>query len=203
MREIQEVLDYWFLPRPTTEAEVEAKKQFWFGSSTAAVDQEIRDRFGALVERARAGGLDAWKETPRGTLALLILLDQFTRNMYRGSPDAFTHDPVALEIAREGFAAGRFDSMDPFERMFAALPFRHAEDVEMQKLACELSVKDARVTTPMLKDFLVYSVDWARKHLDVIVRFGRFPHRNAVLKRTSTPAEVEYLEYLKVAGQWL
>lgn len=203
MREIQDVLDYWFLPRPTTEQEVEAKKQLWFGSSTAAVDQEIRERFGALVERARAGELDAWKETPRGTLALLILLDQFTRNMYRGSPDAFTHDPTALEIAREGFAAGRFDSMDPFERLFAALPFRHAEDVEMQKLACELAVKDARVTTPMLKDFLVYSVDWARKHLDVIVRFGRFPHRNAVLKRKSTPAEVEYLEYLKVAGQWL
>jgi uncharacterized protein (DUF924 family) len=201
-REVEEVLDYWFLPRPTTEAEVEARKQFWFGGD-ASVDREIRERFTGRVERARKGELSSWNETPHGTLALLILLDQFTRNIYRGTPEAFSHDPVALELARAGFQAGRFEAMDPFERMFAALPFRHAEDVEWQKLAVALSVKDARVTTPMLKDFLVYSVDWARKHLDVIVRFGRFPHRNKALGRTSTPEEIEYIEYLKVAGQWL
>src|SRR5207237_672467 len=149
--EMQDVLDYWFLPRPTTEAEVEAKKQFWFLGG-ASVDREIRERFTGLVERARAGELASWTETPHGTLALLILLDQFTRNIYRGTPDAFSHDPVALEIARAGFESGRFDAMDPFERRFAALPFRHAEDVEWQKLACALAVKDARAATPLTKD---------------------------------------------------
>lgn len=202
MQEIEDVLSYWFSPRPTTEAEVEAKKQFWF-SGGQAVDREIRERFSGLVERACRGELDAWTATPRGTLALIILLDQFTRNVYRGSARAFSHDSLALELARAGFDSGRFDEFDALERMFAALPFRHAEDIDHQKRAVALSVRDALGTTPLLKDFLIYSVDWARKHLDVIVRFGRFPHRNAVLARPSTEAELEYIEYLKLAGQWL
>lgn len=202
MREVEEVLSYWFRPRPTTEAEVEARKQFWFTGS-AAIDREIRERFGALVEQARAGKLHHWADTPKGSLALIILLDQFTRNLYRGTPDAFSHDPVALKLAEEGFAAGLFDELDLFERMFVALPYRHAEDVAHQKRAVALAVQDARSAPPLLLDFLVYSVDWARKHLDVIVRFGRFPHRNAALRRESTPEELEYLDYLRIAGQWL
>jgi uncharacterized protein (DUF924 family) len=87
--------------------------------------------------------------------------------------------------------------------MFAALPLRHAEDLESQKLGVALAVRDALGATPLLEEFLIYSVDWARKHLDVIVRFGRFPHRNAALGRKSTPSELEYIEYLKLAGQWL
>lgn len=200
--EIDEVLAYWLLPKPLTAAEVEARRQFWFEGSTD-IDREIRTRFGALVARARAGELDAWMESPRGILALLILLDQFSRNIHRGTPEAFSHDPIALEIARAGFDTGRFEGFDVIDRMFLALPFRHAEDVESQKRAVELAVKDAHVGALHLLDFLVYSVDWARKHLDVIVRFGRFPHRNATLGRTSTPEELSYLAYLKRAGQWL
>jgi|RhiMethySRZTD1v2_1073278.scaffolds.fasta_scaffold06496_9 uncharacterized protein (DUF924 family) len=202
MREIEDVLAYWFLPRPTTEAEIEAKKQFWF-SGGSAVDREIRERFSGLVGRACSGELEEWIATPRGTLALVILLDQFTRNAYRGTPQAFARDPIALELVRAGFDSGRFDELDAIERMFVALPFRHTEDVEAQKRGVALAVSDALTGPPLLKDFLVYSVDWARKHLDVIVRFGRFPHRNAVLGRKSTPEELEYLEYLKFAGQWL
>jgi uncharacterized protein (DUF924 family) len=200
--QFDEVLSYWLEPRPKTPAELEAKKQFWF-TGGQAVDEEIRVRFGELVSKARAGELSAWQETPRGTLALLILLDQFSRNLYRGTPEAFLHDPLCLELARVGFDSGHFDGFDPIERMFAALPFRHAEDVDAQKLAVALAVKDARSATPLLLDFLVYSVDWARKHLDVVVRFGRFPHRNKALGRPSTSDEIEYLEYLKLAGQWL
>lgn len=200
--EIEGVLTYWLMPKPLTAAEVEARRQFWFEGSVE-IDREIRTRFGALVSRARAGELDAWKQSPRGTLALLILLDQFSRNVHRGTPEAFSHDPVALEIARTGFDAGHFDDFDVIDRMFFALPFRHAEDVESQKRGVELAVEDARNGAPHLLDFLVYSVDWARKHLDVIVRFGRFPHRNATLGRTSTPEEISYLDYLKRARQWL
>jgi len=202
MREIEEILSYWLHPRPATAAEAEARKQFWF-TGGEAIDREIRQRFGGLVAQARAGALEAWTETPRGTLALIILIDQFSRNLHRGTPEAFSRDPVALELARAGFEAGRFDELDPIERLFAALPLRHAEDVESQKRAVALSVKDALTGEPYLQDFLVYSVDWARKHLDVIVRFGRFPHRNAALGRPSTPEELEYLAYLKRVGQWL
>jgi uncharacterized protein (DUF924 family) len=202
MREIEDILTYWLEPRPRTAAEAEARKQFWF-TGGEAIDQEIRRRFGGLVAQARAGELGAWTETPRGTLALIILIDQFSRNLYRGTPEAFSCDPMALVLARAGFEAGRFEHLDPLERLFAALPFRHAEDVESQKRAVALSVTDALAGEAYLQDFLVYSVDWARKHLDVIVRFGRFPHRNAALGRPSTPEEVEYLAYLERVGQWL
>jgi uncharacterized protein (DUF924 family) len=199
---MSDVLAYWFEPRPATAAEVDARRRFWFEGSEAT-DREIRARFGALVARARAGELDDWRATPRGTLALLILLDQFSRNLDRGRPEAFSHDPVALGIATEGFAAGQFDDLDLAERLFAALPFRHAEDVAAQTRAVELAVRDALTAPPIYRDFAIYSVDWARKHLDVIVRFGRFPHRNAALGRESTAGEREYLAYLQRAGQWL
>jgi uncharacterized protein (DUF924 family) len=202
MREIEDVLSYWLTPSPRTAAEAEARKEFWFAGGTA-IDDEIRRRFGGLVAEARAGALDAWTATPRGTLALIILIDQFSRNLHRGTPEAFSFDPVALDLARAGFDGGRFEALDPLERLFAALPFRHAEALEPQKRAVALAVTDALAGPPHLKDLLVYSVDWARKHLDVIVRFGRFPHRNAALGRTPTPEEVEYLAYLKLAGQWL
>ena len=202
MSEIDDILSFWLEPVPKTEAELESRKQFWFGSSTE-LDNEIKQRFGQLVARAHAGELDAWKETARGTLALVILIDQFSRNIYRGSAKAFAADDKVLGLVRAGYAARMFDELDPVVRLFAALPFRHAEDVPSQKRAVELAVEDALAGTPFQKDYLVYSVDWARKHLDVIVRFGRFPHRNAALGRESTPAELQYLKYLKFAGQWL
>jgi uncharacterized protein (DUF924 family) len=202
IEQIENVLSYWLSPQPQTEAEIEARKALWFTGSEAT-DQEIRRRFAGLVAQARAGELDGWSATPRGALALIILIDQFSRNLHRGGAAAFSHDPMGLALARAGFDSGRFEELDPIARMFAALPFRHAEEVEAQKRGVALAVKDALAGAPYLKDFLVYSVDWARKHLDVIVRFGRFPHRNAALGRASTSEELEYLAYLKLAGQWL
>jgi len=199
---IDEVLSYWFGAPAQTAADLEQKKGVWFTGSDA-VDREIRARFGNLVAKARAGELASWTETPRGTLALMVLLDQFCRNLFRGTPDAFSHDPICLEIARRGFDTGFFDPLDVIERMFVALPFRHAEEVDAQKRGVALAVKDAMAGAPFQRDFLVYSVDWARKHLDVIVRFGRFPHRNKAVGRVSTADEIEYLDYLKLSGQWL
>jgi uncharacterized protein (DUF924 family) len=202
MNDIDRLLSYWLEPVPTSEAEVEGKKAFWFQGS-ADIDRDIRERFGALVERARRGDLDAWIESPRGTLALIILIDQFSRNLYRGTPAAFACDPLALGLARQGYESGRFRDFGTLEHLFAAMPFRHAEDIETQKRAVALAVGDALHAEPHLKSLCVYSVDWARKHLDVVVRFGRFPHRNVALGRSSTPEELEYLAYLKAAGQWL
>lgn len=202
MSEVDDVLAFWLEPLPRTADEVEAKKRFWFDGGSS-VDREIGERFGKLVERARRGELDDWAETPRGTLALIVLIDQFSRNLHRGTPEAFSRDPKALRLAADGYDRGRFDGFGTLEHFFASMPFRHAEDVETQRRGVALAVKDALCAEPLLLELMIYSVDWARKHLDVIVRFGRFPHRNAALGRVSTPEEIEYLEYLKIARQWL
>jgi uncharacterized protein (DUF924 family) len=159
--------------------------------------------FGELVERAARGELDDWAATARGRQALVILLDQFTRNLYRGSPQAFASDAKAVELAASGYDAGMFDALDTIDHMFLFLPFSHSENLEHQKRAVRQAVRSASSARPEWKKMAVNAVDFARKHLDVIARFGRFPHRNAVLGRASTPEETEYLEYLRDAGQWL
>jgi len=202
MDDVDRILTYWLDPKPETEDDAAARWRFWFTSSES-VDREIRERFAPLVAKARRGELDGWTATPRGTLALIVLIDQFSRNLHRGTPGAFSADDRALEIARFGFANGSFADFDVFDNLFAALPFRHAEDVTAQRTALDIAQRDALRGKPAWKRFLDDSVDFARKHYDVIARFGRFPHRNAVLGRTTTPEENEYLEYLKFAGQWL
>jgi uncharacterized protein (DUF924 family) len=202
MDDIDRILEFWLEPKPVTAEDARARWNFWFTSSEA-VDRDVRERFGALVERARRGELDAWTSTPRGTLALIILVDQFSRNLFRGTPDAFSADDKALEIARAGYAANRFADFDVIDNLFAALPFRHAEDVAAQRTALDIAQRDALRGNPGCKQFLIDSVEYARKHYDVIARFGRFPHRNGVLGRKTTREETEYLEFLKFAGQWL
>jgi uncharacterized protein (DUF924 family) len=202
MNDIDRILEFWLEPKPRTVEETAARWRYWFTSSDS-VDRDIRERFGALVEKARRGELEAWTATPRGTLALLILIDQFSRNLYRGTPDAFSADERALAIARAGFASNRFSEFDVIDNLFAALPFRHAENVEAQRVALDIAQRDALRGTPALKQFLVDSVEYARKHYDVIARFGRFPHRNATLGRPTTTEETEYLAFLAFAGQWL
>jgi uncharacterized protein (DUF924 family) len=196
------VLSFWFEPKPTTEEETRTKMRLWFMGGDA-VDREIQEKFGTLVEQARSGELDAWAQTPRGALALIILIDQFSRNLYRGRAEAFSADGKALALARAGFDSGSFDTLDVIEQLFAALPFTHHEDLESQKRAVALAQRVALRAEPIYKGFLANGIDISRKHLDVIARFGRFPHRNAALGRQSTPEEQEYLEYLEFAGQWL
>jgi uncharacterized protein (DUF924 family) len=200
--DIDSVLGFWTEPEPTTEEEVAERGKLWFGGGPA-VDAEIRERFGGLLERAKRGELDGWAADPRGRLALIILLDQFSRNVYRGKAEAFAHDGKALELSRSAFDHGMYDRADACDRLFVLLPFSHAEDLEAQKRAVELSVESFLSAPPHLKKFLVSATDFARKHLDVIARFGRFPHRNATLGRASTKQELDYLAYLKEAGQWL
>lgn len=202
MNDIDRIFEFWLEPKPLTEAEAAARWQFWFTSSDT-VDRDIRDRFGSLVEKARNGELDAWTATPRGTLALIVLIDQFSRNLRRGTPDAFSADPKALSLAVAGYASKQFADFDVIDNLFAALPFRHAENLEAQRTALDISQRDAMRGAPGLKPFLLRSVEYARKHYDVIARFGRFPHRNATLGRETTPAEAEYLAYLASAGEWL
>jgi len=202
MDDIDRIFTFWLEPKPETEAEADARWRFWFTSSDA-VDRDIRERFGPLVAKARQGELDGWTATPRGTLALIVLIDQFSRNLHRGTPDAFSADGKALEIARWGFANLMFAGFDVFDNLFAALPFRHAESVKSQRIALDIAQQDALRGKPEFMRFLTDSVEYARKHYDVIARFGRFPHRNATLGRATTAEEADYLEYLKFVGQWL
>jgi uncharacterized protein (DUF924 family) len=201
--DIEHILSFWMEPRPETAEQLSARWKYWFWSGGEDVDRDIRERFGALVERARRGELDDWTVTANGTLALIILIDQFSRNIYRGTPEAFSADDRALRIAMDGYATGRFAGFDVNENMFASMPFRHAENLEAQQRCVAIAVQDATRGKPEWKGMLVDNVDWARKHLDVVARFGRFPHRNAAIGRPSTPEEIEYLAYLKHAGQWL
>jgi uncharacterized protein (DUF924 family) len=162
---------------------VEAGPKRWFAKK-AAFDALIRDRFEALHHAAARGELDGWGGTADGALALLLLLDQFPRNLYRGSPHAFAADPLARKVAREAVERGFDRTAPPALRQFFYLPFEHSEDLGDQDLAVALSeaVGDAN------------HIKWTRLHRDIIRRFGRFPHRNAALARATTAEEQAFLD---------
>ena len=181
----QDVLDFWFLP-PDNRDYGQARGE-WFRKDDA-FDAHIRARFGALIDAAIEGGLRAWDATPHGALARLIVLDQFTRNVYRGTPRAFAGDAQALALAVALTQAGQDQQLPPMLRAFAYLPFEHAEDLAMQARAVELFQLLSQAQ-PGFDGML----DYAQRHQEVIARFGRFPHRNAMLGRSSTPEEVEFL----------
>ncbi len=202
MTDIDRVWQFWLEPKPRTPEEIAAKSELWFGGSDE-LDRQIRVQFGHLVEQGRNGELRHWAETPRGRLALIILIDQFSRNAFRGHPQAFSADARALELAIEGHDSGAFAHLDSIEQLFAFLPFSHAEDLAMQRRALELAQRAAITAPEVWRKMLIGAVDFARKHLDVVARFGRFPHRNIVLGRVTTSEEAAYLDYLHLAGQWL
>jgi uncharacterized protein (DUF924 family) len=181
MTEAAEVLDFWF-------GDADAPREEWFRKD-AAFDAQIAERFGPLVERALAGELAGWQAEPDSGLALILLLDQFTRNIFRGSPRTFTGDPLALAAARALVASGGDRALPPLRRAFVYMPFEHAEDLAAQDEA-------VRLFTPLagLSPFLASMLDYAQRHRVIVARFGRFPHRNAVLGRASTPEETEFLK---------
>jgi uncharacterized protein (DUF924 family) len=176
-----DVLDFWF-------AGSTAPRAAWF-KKDAAFDALIAARFGHLVERALAGGLSEWARQPNEALAQIVVLDQFTRNIFRNTPRAFAGDALALASARALVTRGDDLSLPPLQRVFAYLPFEHAEDRTMQdeslRLFAALAAADGS-----LADF----EDYARRHADVIRRFGRFPHRNAIIGRESSAEELQFLQ---------
>jgi uncharacterized protein (DUF924 family) len=182
----QDVLDFWFLP-PGAQGHGD-QRAVWFRKD-AAFDAAIRDRFGALIEQAVGGGLREWdQQGPSGVLARILLLDQFTRNAYRGTPDSFAGDALALAAARQLADSGADQQLTPVQRSFAYMPFEHAEDAAMQQRAVDLFTALA-AANPGYDGVL----DYAHRHRGVIARFGRFPHRNEILGRASTPDEQAYL----------
>lgn len=175
-----DVLVFWFGPPP------HATRPAWFRKD-ATFDEAVRQRFGGAVEAALGGGFAEWGASPHGALARVILLDQFTRNIYRDTPRAFAGDAQALADAATAIDRGFDVALDRYERWFLYLPFEHAEDAAMQHRSLALFGDLARETGD---DTLL---QWARKHADIVFRFGRYPHRNAILGRASTPEEVAFL----------
>lgn len=169
-----DILDFWFSDAARTQ---------WFARSDA-FDEEVRRRLGAAHDLAGRGDLDDWKDRPDGALALVLLLDQAPRNLYRNSPRAFLFDAKALQVARHALMRGYDQSADPERRFFFYLPFEHSEALADQDECCRL------VATLENPEYLRY----AERHREIIARFGRFPHRNAVLGRESTAEEIAFLK---------
>jgi uncharacterized protein (DUF924 family) len=178
----RDVLDFWF----GAHGDYGKRHKRWF-SKDAAFDGEIRRRFAALLDDLAAGAHRDWLAEPRACLARIVALDQFPRQIHRGSPRAFAADALALEAARHAVAGGYDAGMLPVERLFVYLPFEHSESLADQDLACELM--RPLVQFPETEDALRY----AEAHRVIIARFGRFPHRNAALGRASTAEELEFL----------
>ena len=166
--------------------------QWWFQGGPE-VDREISERFGRVLEEARRGMLDSWAETPQGRLALIVVLDQFSRNVYRGSPLSYTQDEKALKLAVEGIDAGMDGELSPMERIFFWMPLAHSEDLALQDRVVRHQEEEAANAPPHLRAMAEFGVSQARAARDVIARFGRHPHRNEILGRTSTSEELEYL----------
>jgi uncharacterized protein (DUF924 family) len=185
--EINRTLSYWF------DGDDAMKKWFRGGPK---VDEEIRDQFGDLVEKARGSKLTSWTEQPQGTLALLLLLDQFPRNIFRGTPASFSSDSMARDIAVNAIAKGQHREVATMQETFFHLPLSHDERLisqiatvalfESMLLRCQANSEDTK--------FAEASLGAGKSHLEVIRRFGRFPGRNAVLDRESTPEELEFLK---------
>ena len=182
----QDILDFWFLA-PDNPGHGQSRAE-WFRKDDA-FDAQIRERFGALIDTAIDGGLRDWAATPRGALALILVLDQFTRNVYRDTPRAFAGDPQALELAVALTQSGQDQQLEPTLRAFVYMPFEHAEDLVMQARAVELFQLLAQA-----REGYESMLDYAQRHQEVIARFGRFPHRNAILGRDSTPEELAFLQ---------
>lgn len=179
----QDVLAFWF---------AEENAVHWFAAD-AAFDAQIRERFGAVVETAASGALDSWATLPLSWLALLILLDQFSRNLYRNDPRAWAQDGRTQALALAGIASGNDRQLPPLQRVFVYLPLEHAEDIGLQRRSVSLFEALCAEVSPEQRARFEGFLDYARRHHEVIERFGRFPHRNAALGRRDTPSEALYL----------
>lgn len=190
---VEMILDFWFADAVASAEALNRRAKLWF-RPTEAFDREIQRNFGALPERALRGELDAWLEEARSALALILVLDQFPRNLFRSTAQAFSFDGKACTAALAALEAGFDRELDPLEASFLYLPLEHAEDLPLQNRAVELFERLAGRALPQLRPRFEAFAAYARRHREVIRRFGRFPHRNTTLGRPSTAEELSYLE---------
>jgi uncharacterized protein (DUF924 family) len=192
VEEPEGVLAFWFPDLSRADhARLVLQFEWWF---RGGADAAIAERFAPFFARAARGELDHWAAQPRSRLALIIVLDQFPRSLYRDTAQAYAQDPKALALALEGISIGHYAKLEtPWEKTFFLLPLGHSEELAHLERAVALAEQIAAGASPEFRQMLEHSASQARGHRDVIARFGRHPHRNALLGRHSTPEELEYL----------
>lgn len=186
------VLKFWFKEQQLSAPQIDGRMEVWFGGD-AVFDEEITRNFSQDVEDASAGRLDHWASNPHGRLALILLLDQFRRNIYRNKAEAFEKDAVALKLCVEGAMEKKDQGLSPIERVFFYMPLQHAESRKVQEKSCEIYNKLADAVSPTFRETFQTVAQFAELHADIVRQFGRFPHRNTLLGRESTPEEAVYL----------
>lgn len=192
MQPWESLLDWWFGPSNSAAQAAAARNGLWFGKRDEQ-DVEARERFGTLVEQALAGGLQEWSADPRGWLAKVLLLDQLPRMIYRDTPLAFAGDALAQPLVEEGVTLGWDRQLPAIQRVFIYLVFEHAESIPQQLRAMQLFGELNEAAADAEREVFAGFLDYAERHLRIIERFGRFPHRNETLGRSSTDAELRFL----------
>jgi uncharacterized protein (DUF924 family) len=189
---IETILTFWFREHELSAPQIDRRMDVWF-SEDETFDREIREQFADDVEKASNGELDHWASHPRGRLALILLLDQFRRNIYRNSADAFAKDRLALKLCVEGAMEKKDEGLTPIQRVFFYMPLQHAESKKVQAKSVALFNRLAQAVSPTYRETFLTIAHFAELHHDIIEQFGRFPHRNRLLGRENTAAENEYL----------
>ncbi len=197
---IDSVLAFWFKQQSLSAPQVDRRMDVWFGEDPA-FDVQIKAEFAGDVARASEGQLDHWAKQPKGRLALIILLDQFRRNIYRNSPEAFALDRKALQLCVQGAMEKKDKGLSAIEKVFFYMPLQHAESAKVQAKSCELFNKLAEAVSPTYRETFMTIAQFAELHRDIVDQFGRFPHRNKLLGRQNTPEEEEYLADAPDFGQ--
>jgi len=197
MDEARKVREFWFGKLPLEPEDLDQRMKVWFGDVSPEErlewDDSIRTQFEPLVKQALEGELAAWADGPRRRMSLILLLDQFPRNLYRGTSRAFAGDEMALALALSGMNSGADAALDPVERLFFYMPLQHSEARDVQDEAVAAYRRLLMEAPDSLKGTFQSSLQYAERHREVIARFGRFPHRNRTLGRLSTPDELAYI----------
>ncbi len=189
---IDAILLFWFKEQELSGPQIDRRMDIWFGTDPI-LDHEIEKEFGDDVAAASEGRLDHWAEDPHGRLALILLIDQFRRNIYRNSAEAFSMDKLALKLCVEGAMEKKDIGLTPLQRIFFYMPLQHAESRKVQEKSVELYNRLAEAVSPTYRETLLTIAQFAELHRDIVDQFGRFPHRNKLLNRDNTAEEDEYL----------
>jgi len=191
-RRIDEILSFWFKEQALSTPQIDRRLDIWFGED-AVFDHECKKEFSGDVDRASEGKLNHWADEPHGRLALILLLDQFRRNIYRGTAEAFAMDKLALKLCVEGAMEKKDKGLTPIQQAFYYMPLQHAESRKVQAKSIKIYNRLAEVVSPTYRETFETIAQFAELHHDIVQQFGRFPHRNSLLNRDNTPEENEYL----------
>ena len=189
---IDEILSFWFMEHELSAPQIDGRMDTWFGEDPE-FDEQVAEDFAEEVERASEGRLDHWAHESRGRLALILLLDQFRRNIFRNTSDAFNKDKAALKLCVEGAMEKKDKGLTPIQKAFFYMPLQHAESRKVQTKSREIYQRLVEAVSPTYRETFETIAQFADLHADIVEQFGRFPHRNKLLGRDNSPEEDEYL----------